>query len=269
MSILNTEPPTTQSAPPALELSSISKHFGGVRALEDVSLRVYPGEVLALVGDNGAGKSTLIKTIAGINIPDSGTISCAGTEVKIDSPRHSMAHGIQTVYQDLALCDNLDTVQNLFLGREIYSPFGRRLQRAAMESRARQVLADLGVSTLRDLSAPVGNLSGGQRQSVAICRSVLWEPKVVLLDEPTAALGVAQRKQVLELIVRLRATNHAVIVVSHDLADVQEVADRVAVMRLGRKVAEFTRGGYDRAQLVSAITGLGVAASQPSAGETT
>lgn len=235
------------------------KRFGGVTALDAVSLWVAPGEVLALVGDNGAGKSTLIKTIAGINIPDAGQVFVGGAEVRLHSPHDAMSHGIQTVYQDLALCDNLDTVQNLFLGRELRDTLwrGARLRRADMERRARQVLNDLGVTTLRDLGKPVGELSGGQRQSVAICRSVLWEPSVVLLDEPTAALGVAQRKEVMALIGRLRETEHAVIVVSHDLADVQEMADRVAVMRLGRKVAEFARDGFDRDDLVSAITGLG------------
>lgn len=253
-----TAPTPARTGQPALELLNIVKRFGGVIALKHVSLAVYPGEVLALVGDNGAGKSTLIKTIAGINIPDDGTITCAGAEVKLESPAHAIAHGIQAVYQDLALCDNLDTVQNLFLGRELRGPWflGSRLRRAHMESRARKVLSDLGVTTLKDLSIPVGNLSGGQRQSVAICRSVLWEPNVVLLDEPTAALGIAQRKQVLGLIERLRAAGHAVILVSHDLADVEKVADRIAVMRLGEKVVEFTRGEYTRTDLVSAITGL-------------
>ncbi len=258
---LDVPPPRAGGSSPALELRGIVKRFGGVTALDDVTLSVSAGEVLALVGDNGAGKSTLIKTIAGINIPDQGQVLVGGTEVRLHSPHDSMAHGIQTVYQDLALCDNLDTVQNLFLGRELRDPAwrGARLRRADMERRARQVLTDLGVSTLRDLGKPVGELSGGQRQSVAICRSVLWEPRVVLLDEPTAALGVAQRREVMALIGRLRATDHAVIVVSHDLADVQEMADRVAVMRLGRKVAEFARDGFGREELVAAITGLGEA----------
>jgi D-xylose transport system ATP-binding protein len=174
------------------------------------------------------------------------------------TPQDAAALGLQTVYQDLALCDNLDTVQNLFLCRELHNRIfaGRRLRRADMEHRARQVLADLGVTTLRDLMVPVGGLSGGQRQAVAICRSVLWEPSVVLLDEPTAALGVAQRQQVLSLIERLRDHNIGVILVSHDLADVVQVADRVLVLRLGRKVAEFLRGGYGRDQLVAAITGV-------------
>jgi D-xylose transport system ATP-binding protein len=254
--------PATHAVAAALELRRITKRFGGVTALDGVSLSACPGEVVALVGDNGAGKTTLIKAIAGIDMPDSGEMHFDGRMVRIESPHDAMALGIQTVYQDLALCDNLDTVQNLFLGRELRDPAwrGARLRRAEMEERARRVLNDLGVSTLRDLSVPVGSLSGGQRQSVAICRSVLWEPRVVLLDEPTAALGVAQRREVLALIMRLRSTNHAVIVVSHDLADVEEMADRVVVLRLGRKVTEFVRGSFSRDDLVSAITGLGTAA---------
>lgn len=248
--------------PPALELRNVSKHFGGVTALGGVSLKVYPGEVVALVGDNGAGKSTLVKTISGIIPPDSGEFFRAGSEVAIDSPHDAAAAGIQTVYQDLALCDNLDTVQNLFLGRELKSGWamGRRLRRADMEHKTRKVLADLSVTTLRDVSIPVGGLSGGQRQSVAICRSVLWDPQVVLLDEPTAALGVAQREQVLNLIGRLREQGRGVVLISHDLADVREIADRVLVLRLGSMVAEFRRGQYTREQCVAAITGMGDAA---------
>ncbi|WP_245303331.1 ATP-binding cassette domain-containing protein [Mesorhizobium loti] len=254
---------TNTNSQPVLELINISKHFGGVHALESVSLAVRPGEVVALVGDNGAGKSTLVKTIAGINMPDAGEMRVNGAKVRITAPHDAMRLGIQTVYQDLALCDNLDTVQNLFLGRELQGGIltAGRLRRADMESRARKVLRELGVSTLRDLTVPVGSLSGGQRQSVAICRSVLWEPKVVLLDEPTAALGVAQRKEVMALIMRLRQTNHGVIVISHDLADVQEMADTVVVLRLGRKVAEFSRGTFSRDDLVSAITGLSASAA--------
>lgn len=254
--------PADSSAEPILELRDIAKQYGGVTALAGVSLGVRAGEVLALVGDNGAGKSTLIKIISGILPPTAGEFLHRGVEVRLASPQDAAALGIQTVYQDLALCDNLDTVQNLFLGRELHDPvpLGGRLRRAAMEQRARQVLANLGVTTLRDLTVPVGGLSGGQRQAVAICRSVLWEPSVVLLDEPTAALGVAQRAQVLALIARLRDGGMGVILVSHDLADVQQVADRVVVLRLGRKVAEFTRDGYTRERLVAAITGMEEAA---------
>ena len=244
--------------PPALELAGVSKRFGGVHALTDVSLSVRPGEVVALVGDNGAGKSTLIKIISGIIPADAGEIRRDGEPVRITTPRDARSHGIQTVYQDLALCDNLDTVQNLFLGRELADPVlaGARLRRPVMEGLARKALSGLGVTTLRDLSLPVGSLSGGQRQSIAICRSVLWDPAVVLLDEPTAALGVAQRAQVLELIRRLREQGRAVIVVSHDLVDVEAVADKVVVLRLGRNAATFPRGGYTRHALVAAITGM-------------
>ena len=248
--------------PSALELRDVSKHYGGVTALAGVSLSVDAGEVVALVGDNGAGKSTLVKTIAGIVAPDTGAYYRDGVEVNIATPQDATHAGIQTVYQDLALCDNLDTVQNLFLGRELRSNWlgGRRLQRADMEKRCRAVLADLGVTTLKDVTVPVGDLSGGQRQSVAICRSVLWDPRIVLLDEPTAALGVAQREQVLNLINRLRDQGRGVILISHDLADVQQIADRVLVLRLGRLVAEFHKGAYTREQCIAAITGLGVAA---------
>jgi D-xylose transport system ATP-binding protein len=208
------------------------------------------------MGDNGAGKSTLVKTISGIVAPDSGEICVAGQRLASATPAAATALGIQTVYQDLALCDNLDTVQNLFLGRELVQPLlmGRRLRRAAMEQRTREVLAGLDVR-IRDLSVPIGNLSGGQRQSVAVCRAILADPRLVMLDEPTAALGVAQRKQVLALIERLKAQGRGVIVISHDLGDVQHVADRVIVMRLGRKVGELTRGQFSRDDLVALITG--------------
>lgn len=248
---------STKQQPPFLEIRNVSKHFGAVSALADVSFSVWPGEVVALVGDNGAGKSTLVKIISGIQAPSEGEIYCSGLGVALRSPHDASLAGIQTVYQDLALCDNLDTVQNLFLGREMRLPwyFGRRLDRGAMEARAGQVLASLDVK-IRDIAVASSSLSGGQRQSVAICRSILTDPKVVLLDEPTAALGVAQRKQVLALIERLREQGRAVVVISHDLADVQQVADRVVVLRLGRKVAEVSRGEYSREDLVGAITGM-------------
>ncbi len=242
--------------PPILEVRNVSVRFGGVAALTDVSLAIWPGEVVALVGDNGAGKSTLVKTISGIQQPTEGEIRFAGSRLALDGPQDANAAGIQTVYQDLAICDNLDTVQNLFLGREIYRPWymGRRLARAQMEARAREILTSLDVK-IRDATVPASSLSGGQRQSVAICRSVLSDPKVILLDEPTAALGVAQRKQVMELIDRLRRQNRAVIIISHDIGDVQVIADRVAVLRLGRKVTEVARGRYTREDLVGAMTG--------------
>jgi D-xylose transport system ATP-binding protein len=240
-----------------LELAGISKRFGGIAALTDVSFAVNAREVVALVGDNGAGKSTLVKTISGIHAPDAGEIRVGGEAVHLNGPAAAAHAGIQTVYQDLALCDNLDTVQNLFLGREVTAPWwgGRRLARAAMERRAREVLASLDVR-IRELGAPIATLSGGQRQSVAVCRSILADPRLVLLDEPTAALGVAQRRQVLALIERLRDQGRGVIVISHDLADVQHVADRVVVLRLGRKVAELRRDAYSRDDLVAFITGM-------------
>lgn len=246
-----------KNEPPILEVRNVSIRFGGVAALIRVSLSIWPGEVVALVGDNGAGKSTLVKTISGIQSPDEGEILVSGAALSLKSPHDANAAGIQTVYQDLAICDNLDTVQNLFLGREYYHPWykGRRLDRAGMEARAKEVLANLDVK-IRDINVPANSLSGGQRQSVAICRSILTDPRVVLLDEPTAALGVAQRKQVLNLIERLRAQGRAVIVISHDLGDVQQVADRVVVLRLGNKVAEVSRGSYTREELVGAITGM-------------
>jgi D-xylose transport system ATP-binding protein len=246
---------------PLLEVRGIEKHFGGVTALGGVSLHVHAGEVVALVGDNGAGKSTLVKTIAGYVHPDAGQILWHGEPVTLRSPHDATSLGIQTVYQDLALCDNLDTVQNLFLGREEVkrTVFGARLHRARMEKRARTALDDLGVVTLKSLRTPSGRLSGGQRQSIAICRSILWDPQVVMLDEPTAALGVRQRKEVLELIRRIRSQGRGVILVSHDMADVQEIADRVVVLRLGRKVADLKRGEYTHDTLVSHITGAGEA----------
>lgn len=251
---------TSGTAPvdrPLLSLSNITKRFGGLTALRGITFDVSAGEVVSLVGDNGAGKSTLVKTIAGINQQDLGTIEFEGAEVTLNAPQEASELGIQTVYQDLALCDNLDTVQNLFLGRELYAPFfaGRRLRRAEMEDRARQVLQGLNVK-IRDYQAPVLSLSGGQRQSVAVARAVLSEPKIVLLDEPTAALGVPQRAEVLGLINRLREQGRGVILISHDLGDVLEVSDRVVVLRLGEKVAEFTRETVTRDGLVAAITGI-------------
>jgi D-xylose transport system ATP-binding protein len=257
----------TQSDSPFLEIKSVSKHFGAISALTDVSFSVWPGEVVALVGDNGAGKSTIVKIISGIETPSTGEIICAGLGVKLKTPNDASTAGIQTVYQDLALCDNLDTVQNLFLGREIYQPWyrGRRLHRSAMEARANEILRSLDVK-IRDTSNPISSLSGGQRQSVAICRSILSDPRVVLLDEPTAALGVAQRKQVLALIERLRDQGRAVVVISHDLGDVQQVADRVVVMRLGKKVSEMSRGNYTREELIAAMTGAVDSTTPVSAG---
>jgi D-xylose transport system ATP-binding protein len=224
-----------------------------VQALTEVDFEVYAGEVVALVGDNGAGKSTLVKTIAGINIADSGEILFGGRPVHITGPNDVAKLGIATVYQDLALCDNLDVVANLYLGREQGSGLGP-LDEVSMEKRANEVLRGLSVR-IPSVRIPIASLSGGQRQSVAVARSVMWQSKVVLLDEPTAALGVAQTRQVLDLIKRLREQGLGVVVISHNLADVFEVADRVIVLRLGRRVATFDVRNVNREQVVGAITG--------------
>jgi D-xylose transport system ATP-binding protein len=241
---------------PLLEITSISKHFGGVRALQKVDLSVGAGEVVALIGDNGAGKSTLVKIMSGVESPDTGEIRVRGAVVGLDSPRAAAEAGIHTVFQDLSLCENLDAVQNLFLGHERCGPWytGRRIRRHLMEDQAQRVLESLSVN-LRSLSAPVSALSGGQRQGIAICRALISDPAVVLLDEPTAALGVSQRAEVLDLIGRLRDQGRGVVVISHDMKDVQKVADRIVVLRLGAKVAEFTRNEYTPSDLVSAMTG--------------
>jgi D-xylose transport system ATP-binding protein len=243
-------------AAPFLELRQVSKYFGGVRALHDVDLSLRQGEVVALVGDNGAGKTTLVKVISGVQHPDSGEVSVGGQKVRLDSPRTAAANGIHTVYQDLSLCDNLDAVRNLFLGHELAGSRwrGRPLDRHQMEVESRRVLDSLSVK-IRSLTTPVGGLSGGQRQGIAICRALISDPRLVLLDEPTAALGVTQRAEVLDLILRLKEQDRGVLVISHDLKDVQQVADRVVVMRLGSKVAEFDRGTYTSSELVAAMTG--------------
>jgi len=250
----------TTTKPPLLELRQVIKLFGGVHALEGIDLTVGQGEIVAVVGDNGAGKSTLMKIISGLQPADGGEVLFEGGPVDLRRPADSTALGIETVYQDLALCDNLDTVQNLFLGREETQPFlrGARLRRADMEHRAQETLRRLGVK-IRSLSTPVGRLSGGQRQSIAVCRSTLSDPRLVLLDEPTAALGVEQSAGVLNLIRRLRAEQGcAVVLISHALRDVLDVADRIVVLRLGSKVAEFdnTDRTVNSDELVAAITGI-------------
>jgi D-xylose transport system ATP-binding protein len=236
---------------PVLALDGISKSFGPVQALSDVDFEVHMGEVVALVGDNGAGKSTLVKTIAGIHSADEGRILFEGNEVHITHPTDATHLGIQTVYQDLALCDNLDVVENLFLGREkgIFA-----LDETSMEKQTGELLGRLAV-TIVDMRAEVGTLSGGQRQQVAIARSLLGDPKVVVLDEPTAALGVRQTALVLDLIKRLREEGHAVVVISHNLADVFEVADRIYVLRLGREAGDFRATETSEEEVVGAITG--------------
>ena len=244
---------------PVLELKEVSKSFGPVQALQDVNFEVLPGEVVALVGDNGAGKSTLVKTIAGIHSPDAGTISFEGQDVHITTPSDAVALGIATVYQDLALCDNLDVVENLFLGREELSsgpPVLAPLDEVGMEKQTGELLENLAV-TITDVRAEVGTMSGGQRQQVAIARSLLGEPKLVMLDEPTAALGVRQTAQVLALVKRLRERGYGVLVISHNLADVFEVADRIYVLRLGREAGDFKAGEANQEQVVAAITGAG------------
>jgi D-xylose transport system ATP-binding protein len=243
---------------PVLSLKGVSKSFGPVQALNDVDFEVHPGEVVALVGDNGAGKSTLVKTIAGIHPADDGTIEFEGQEVHITNPTDAVHLGIATVYQDLALCDNLDVVENLFLGREETAggPVGAvaPLDEVGMEKQTGELLENLAV-TITDVRAEVGTMSGGQRQQVAIARSLLGEPKLVMLDEPTAALGVRQTAQVLALVKRLRERGYGVVVISHNLADVFEVADRIYVLRLGREAGDFKAGEASQDQVVAAITG--------------
>jgi D-xylose transport system ATP-binding protein len=238
---------------PTLELRGISKAFGSVQALDDVDFAVRDGEVMALVGDNGAGKSTLIKCIAGIYSIDSGEILFDGKPVTIHGPKDAAKLGIEVVYQDLALCDNLDVVQNMFLGRETHDPVFR-LREAPMEQRTAEVLKSLSVTTVRSIRQPVATLSGGQRQSVAVARAVLWNSRVVILDEPTAALGVAQTRQVLELVKRLGAQGLAVVLISHNLHDVFEAADRITVLRLGRDVGVYVREETTQQEIVAAIT---------------
>ena len=245
--------PQTNGGVPTLSLRGVSKSFGAVRALTDVDFEVYPGEVVGLVGDNGAGKSTLIKVIAGVGPADTGEIAVEGQSVRISSPQAASNLGIETVYQDLALCDNLDVVANLFLGREEHS-FLRSLDEAQMESRTLEVLRTLDVK-IPSARALVAALSGGQRQSIAVAKCILRKAKVVLLDEPTAALGVAQTKQVLALIRRLREQGLAVVVISHNLADVFEVVDRAIVLRLGRRVGSFDIKNTTPERVIASITG--------------
>jgi D-xylose transport system ATP-binding protein len=243
---------------PLLQLRQISKRFGAVQALADVEFEVYPGEVVGLVGDNGAGKSTLVKIIAGVYRADSGEYRYAGRAVSVNSPREATSLGIETVYQDLALCDNLDVVANLYLGRERVQAIVPRLVAAideiGMEREALRVIGDLHVH-IPSVRARVATLSGGQRQSVAVARAVMWNSRIVLLDEPTAALGVEQTRQVKALIGRLRERGLGVVMISHNLADVFDVADRIVVLRLGRRAATFDTHTTNPEQVVAAITG--------------
>ena len=239
-----------------LELKGVTKSFGAVRALTGVDFEVSAGEVVALVGDNGAGKSTLIKAISGIQPGDDYEARFEGEHVTLSTPQDGTRLGIATVYQDLALADNLDVVQNLFLGNEETST--GLLDEVSMEKQSIDLLAQLRVRTLKSVRTEVGMLSGGQRQSVAIARSLLGNPKVVMLDEPTAALGVAQTREVLDMIARLRERGLGVVLISHNLADVFEVADRIIVLRLGERVATFNRRDTSRETVVAAITGADI-----------
>ena len=238
---------------PLLELKGVSKSFGAVQALSKVDFQAIPGEVMALVGDNGAGKSTLIKGIAGIYPFDEGEIYFDGKRVNIHSPRDIAAMGIEVVYQDLALADNLDVVANMFLGRErIRAPW--RLDETSMEQSCIETLASLSVTTIRSVRQAVAGLSGGQRQSIAVAKAVMWNSRVVILDEPTAALGVAQTRQVLELVKTLAKQGLAVVLISHNLHDIFEVADRITVLRLGEKVEELIAANTTQQEVVHAIT---------------
>jgi D-xylose transport system ATP-binding protein len=242
----------TATASPILALRGLSKRFGAVQALSDFDMEISAGEVVALVGDNGSGKSTTVKAISGVGPANSGEILWEGQEVGIDRPADAQRFGIATVYQDLALCDNLDVVANLFLGNETHrGPF---LDDVDMERQARELLEQLSV-TIPSVHTKVASLSGGQRQSVAIARSLLGEPRVVLLDEPTAALGVVQTAEVLALVHTLRERGLGVLVISHNLADVFEVADRIVVLRLGKNAGTYKRTETTREEVVGAITG--------------
>jgi D-xylose transport system ATP-binding protein len=240
------------SATPLLELRGIDKSFGPVQVLRDVAFSAYPGEVTALVGDNGAGKSTLVKCISGIYPTDSGEFFFEGQPVSISGPRDAGSLGIEVVYQDLALCDNLDIVQNMFLGREKRA--GLVLDEPTMEQMAADTLAGLSVRTVKSLRQHVSSLSGGQRQTVAIAKAVLWNSKLVILDEPTAALGVAQTAQVLELVRRLADNGLGVVLISHNMNDVFAVSDRIAALYLGRMVAQVKSTDITHAQIVELIT---------------
>ncbi|PJJ55713.1 ATP-binding cassette domain-containing protein [Compostimonas suwonensis] len=235
-----------------LSLRGVGKTFGAIQALSDIALDVYAGEVVAIVGDNGAGKSTLVKILAGVHPQDGGTVEFEGKKVTINSPADSKALGIATVYQDLALCDNLDVVANLWLGREL--THGGSLDEVEMEKRSWALLRELSAK-IPSVRTPIASLSGGQRQTVAIARSLIGEPRIVILDEPTAALGVAQTAEVLNLIERLRERGLGVLLISHNIADVQAVADRVVVLRLGRNNGDFLVRDVTSETIIAAITG--------------
>jgi D-xylose transport system ATP-binding protein len=240
-------------AGPILELRGVSKRFGAVQALHEVDFDLREGEVTALVGDNGAGKSVTIKCIAGIYPIDEGEILWEGKPVTVNGPKDAAALGIEVVYQDLALADNLDVVQNMYLGREEVTPL-HALDETKMEQRCSDTLSSLSVTTIRSVRQTVAGLSGGQRQSIAVAKAVMWNSRVVILDEPTAALGVAQTRQVLDLVRRLADQGLAVMLVSHNLHDIFEVADRITVLRLGQDVARFNTKETTQREVVEAIT---------------
>ena len=243
---------TATATEPVLSLRGIGKRFGAVQALQDVAIDVHPGEVVALVGDNGAGKSTLVKIMAGVYSADEGEMIFDGRPVTVNGPKQAQSLGIATVFQDLALCDNLDVVANLYLGQE-HTTSGT-LDEVEMEKRSWELLQQLSAK-IPSVRIAIASLSGGQRQTVAIARSLVGDPKVVMLDEPTAALGVAQTAEVLNLVERLRSRGLGVVLISHNMADVQAVADRIYVLRLGRNGAEFSIDDVTTEQLVAAITG--------------
>jgi D-xylose transport system ATP-binding protein len=247
-----TPPRPGRSRERVLTVHAIGKHFGAVKALTDVDFWVNEGEVVALIGDNGAGKSTLVKLLSGVYTPDSGVIEYDGEPVEIGSPADAQELGIATVFQDLALCDNLDVVANLWLGRELRN--GRTLDEVDMEQQTWTLLRELSAK-IPSVRTPVASLSGGQRQTVAIARSLIGDPRIVILDEPTAALGVAQTAEVLNLIERLRERGHGVVLVSHSMADVMAVADRVVVLRLGRNNGVYNIADVTSETLIAAITG--------------
>lgn len=238
-----------------LELEDVNKTFGAVNALSGIRLSVLAGEVVALVGDNGAGKSTLVKIAAGVIPPDGGTIHFDGKVVDFRGPMDATKAGVAVIYQDLALCDNLSVTANLFLGREIQNSAVSPLNEEAMESKVLELLSELNVGQIKEIDIKVGSLSGGQRQTIAIARSLIGQPKVVLLDEPTAALGVAQKVEVLKLIRRLADRGIGVVVISHNISEVLEVSDRVVVLRLGKVVANFETKNITSDDVVAAITG--------------
>jgi len=247
-----TQPRSGRSRERVLTVHAIGKHFGAVKALTDVDFWVNEGEVVALIGDNGAGKSTLVKLLSGVYSPDAGLIEYDGEPVEIHSPADAQELGIATVFQDLALCDNLDVVANLWLGRELRT--GRTLDEVDMEQQTWTLLRELSAK-IPSVRTPVASLSGGQRQTVAIARSLIGDPRIVILDEPTAALGVAQTAEVLNLIERLRERGHGVVLVSHSMADVMAVADRVVVLRLGRNNGVYNIADVTSETLIAAITG--------------